>query len=97
MAPRIVGRLTSRRVNTAKPKAGRQALIIGDGGGLWLQITRGEGDHLRRSWTFRYEIDGKRREMGLGALHTFSLAEARARAQDAAPAVGRRYRSARSP
>jgi integrase len=81
MAPRVVGRLTSRRVNTAKPKADRQALVIGDGGGLWLQITRGEGDHLRRSWTFRYEIDGKRREMGLGALHTFSLAEARERAK----------------
>jgi integrase len=81
MAPRIVGRLTSRRVNTAKPKADRQALIIGDGGGLWLQCTRGEGDHIRRSWTFRYEIDGRRREMGLGALHTFSLAEARTRAK----------------
>jgi integrase len=81
MAPRIVGRLTSRRVDTAKPKVGCQALVIGDGGGLWLQITRGEGDHLRRSWTFRYEIDGKRREMGLGALHTFSLAEARVRAR----------------
>ena len=81
MAPRIVGRLTSRRVNTAKPKAGRLALVIGDGGGLWLQITRGEGDHLRRSWTFRYEIDGRRREMGLGALFTFGLAEARARAK----------------
>jgi integrase len=68
-------------VNAAKPKPGRQALVIGDGGGLWLQVTRGEGDHLRRSWTYRYEIDGKRREMGLGALHTFSLAEARARAR----------------
>jgi integrase len=81
MAPRVVGRLTSRRVNAARPRAGRQALVIGDGGGLWLQITRGEGDHLRRSWTFRYEIDGRRREMGLGALHTFGLAEARARAK----------------
>jgi integrase len=71
-------------VNTAKPKAGRPALVIGDGGGLWLQVTRGEGensDHLRRSWTFRYEINGRRREMGLGALHTFSLAEARNRAR----------------
>jgi integrase len=81
MAPRIVGRLTSRRVSTAKPKAGREALVIGDGGGLWLQVTRGEGDHLRRSWTFRYEIDGRRREMGLGNLSTFSLAEARDRAR----------------
>jgi integrase len=82
MAPRMVGRLTSRRVNTAKPKAGRQALLVGDGGGLWLQITRGEGDHFRRSWTFRFELNGRRREMGLGALHTFSLAEARIRARE---------------
>jgi integrase len=81
VAPRIVGRLTSRRVNTAKPKAGRPALVIGDGGGLWLQVTRGEGDHLRRSWTFRYEINGRRREMGLGPLHTNGLAEARAKAK----------------
>jgi integrase len=81
MAPRMVARLTARRVSTAKPKAGREALVIGDGGGLWLQVTRGEGDHLRRSWTFRYEINGRRREMGLGALHTFSLAEARDRAR----------------
>jgi integrase len=84
MAPRIVGRLTARKVSTAKPKAGRPALVIGDGGGLWLQITRGEGEnseHIRRSWTFRYEINGRRREMGLGALYTFSLAEARARAK----------------
>jgi integrase len=82
MAPRMVGRLTSRRVNTARPKGGRQALLIGDGGGLWLQITRGEGDHLRRSWTFRYELNGKRREMGLGPLSTRGLAEARTRAKE---------------
>jgi integrase len=81
MAPRVVGRLTSRRVNTIRPKAGRPALVIADGGGLWLQVTRGEGDHLRRSWTFRYEIDGRRREMGLGPLHTRGLAEARAKAK----------------
>jgi integrase len=81
MAPRTIGRLTSRRVSTAKPKAGRRALVIGDGGGLWLQVTRGEGDHIRRNWTFRYEINGKRREMGLGPLHTIGLAEARAKAK----------------
>jgi integrase len=68
-------------VNAAKPKAGRRALVIGDGGGLWLQATRGEGDHIRRSWTFRYEINGKRREMGLGPLFTIGLAEARAKAK----------------
>jgi integrase len=84
MAPRTVGRLSARRVATAKPKGGRTALMIGDGGGLWLQVTRGEGrnsEHLRRSWTFRYEIDGKRREMGLGPLYTIGLPEARAKAK----------------
>jgi integrase len=84
MAPRTVGRLSVRRVNAARPKAGRTALMIGDGGGLWLQVRRGEGanvNHLRRSWTFRYEIGGKRREMGLGPLYTIGLPEARAKAK----------------
>jgi integrase len=81
VAPRTIGRLTPRRVSTAKPKAGRRALVIGDGGGLWLQVTRGEGEHIRRSWTFRYEINGKRREMGLGPLHTLGVADARAKAK----------------
>jgi integrase len=35
-----------------------------------------------KSWIFRYTLDGKSREMGLGALHTVSLAEARGKAAD---------------
>jgi integrase len=56
-------------------------LLLGDGGGLWLQCTLGEGGHVRRSWTFRYERHGKRREMGLGPAHTLGLAEARDKAR----------------
>jgi len=44
-----------------------------DGGGLVLQVTKSGN----QSWLFRYDFQGKRREMGLGPLHTVSLAEAR--------------------
>jgi integrase len=51
--------------------------LYGDGGGLWLQITRGAAGHTSRSWLFRYTVGGRRREMGLGSLITISLSEAR--------------------
>lgn len=50
----------------------------GDGGGLYLQVGKFGG----KSWLFRYTRLGKAREMGLGALSTISLAEARERAGD---------------
>lgn len=49
-----------------------------DGGGLYLQVTKAGV----RSWLFRYMRNGKARGMGLGPLHTISLAEARSRAMD---------------
>src|SRR5262249_5416450 len=77
-----IGKLTSRRVATAKPRHGRRALVLGDGGGLWLQATLGDdGTTVRRSWVFRYEIGGRRPEMGLGATDTRSLAAARDKAR----------------
>lgn len=48
-----------------------------DGGNLYLQISPGGA----RSWLFRYRIDGRSREMGLGSLHTVDLEAARAAAQ----------------
>jgi integrase len=51
--------------------------LFGDGGGLWLQVTRGAAGRASRSWLFRYTVDGRRREMGLGSLITISLSEAR--------------------
>jgi hypothetical protein len=44
-----------------------------DGGGLYLQVTGNGG----RSWVFRYQRGGKRRDMGLGPVYLVGLAEAR--------------------
>ena len=79
---RVIGKLTSRRVAAAKPKRGRKALVLADGGNLYLQATLADdGTTVRRSWVFRYEVAGRRREMGLGPTHTISLAQARTRAR----------------
>jgi integrase len=78
---RTVNKLSPARVRTAKPKRKRQALVLSDGGGLYLQCTLGEGDHVRRSWVFRFERDGRRREAGLGPTYTVGLSEARERAR----------------
>lgn len=81
MAGRTVGRLSARQASQAKPKRGLDAALLADGGNLYLQALRGQGDHVTRSWIFRYERGGKRREMGLGALHTRGLREAREEAK----------------
>ena len=51
----------------------------GDGGGLYLSVKSATS----RNWVMRYMIDGRSREMGLGAAATVSLTEARARAAKA--------------
>src|SRR5262249_12478716 len=81
MALRMVGRLSPARVRTAKPPHGRQAAMLADGGNLYLQCTLSADGPVRRSWTFRYEVNGRRHEMGLGPLHTIGLAEARDKAR----------------
>jgi integrase len=50
-----------------------------DGNNLYLQVTTGG----TKSWLFRYMLNGKPREMGLGSTRTICLAEARARAAEA--------------
>ena len=50
-----------------------------DGLGLWLQVSQ----FGTKAWLFRYTRHGRARQMGLGALHTVSLAEARERARQA--------------
>jgi integrase len=56
-------------------------MLLADGGNLYLQCTLGTDGHVRRSWVFRYERDGHRREMGLGPLHTIGLSDARNKAR----------------
>jgi len=48
-----------------------------DGGGLYLQVAKAG----TKSWIFRFRMGGKQREMGLGALHTVTLAQAREKAK----------------
>lgn len=50
----------------------------GDGGGLWLQVSAAG----TKSWVFRYTIKGEQFVMGLGALHTVGLVDARAKAHE---------------
>lgn len=49
-----------------------------DGHNLWLQVSKSG----TKSWLFRYTLEWKAKVMGLGALHTVSLAEARKRAAE---------------
>ena len=50
-----------------------------DGDGLYLNITKAG----TKSWIFRYQLHGRRREMGLGSLSQITLKEAREKAADA--------------
>jgi integrase len=49
-----------------------------DGNGLYLQVSKSG----TKSWIYRYQINGKRREMGLGAVDAVPPVEARAKAAE---------------
>ena len=66
-------KLSARKVETAK--RGRH----GDGRGLFLYV-KPSGS---RSWVLRYQVQGRRRDLGLGAFPDVSLALARDRASEA--------------
>lgn len=70
--PRTMHRLSARAAATLK-KPG----IYADGAGLYLRIQSASA----RSWVYIFHLSGKRREMGLGAPPSVSLARARERAQ----------------
>jgi integrase len=70
MAKKAAG-LSARRVQSVKTPG-----MLADGGGLYLKIA----PSLSKSWIFRYQVAGRRRDLGLGSANTFGLAEARERA-----------------
>lgn len=82
---RSIHRLSSK-ATVAKRLPGYYA----DGAGLYLQVAasaaRGErgveAGTSARSWIFRFDLNQRRREMGLGPLSIVSLAEARSRAAE---------------
>ena len=67
-----MGKLTMLQVVQAK-KPG----LINDGNGLYLRITKSG----TKSWVFRYRINGRLRDHGLGSVEILTLAEARHAAQ----------------
>jgi integrase len=79
---RIIGRLTARRVATAKPKKGKEWVVLADGGNLLLQVTTSQSGHLRKSWLFKYQLGFRRHELGLGPYPDVSLAQARQKAHE---------------
>jgi integrase len=57
--------------------------MLPDGGGLYLQLSRSKThpDRVYRSFVFRYELAGRRHDLGIGGTHTVTLAEARVKAR----------------
>jgi integrase len=56
--------------------------MYGDGAGLYLHVGPDAGEKTGKSWIFRYMMDGKQHEMGLGPLHTIGLGKARQLARE---------------
>src|SRR5690349_5535742 len=67
------GKLSAVEVQKAKGPA-----VLHDGGGLYLRVSLTGS----KSWVFRFQLEGKRRDMGLGPYPDISLAEARRRAAE---------------
>ena len=66
----------AKQLTVAKIKALSMPGKFGDGGGLYLVISRGGS----KSWVQRIMIDGRRRDIGLGGFPAVRLAKARERA-----------------
>jgi integrase len=71
---RALHRLSARAVATLTAPG-----YHGDGGGLYLQVTRSGA----KSWVFRFKRAGRARDMGLGSASIVTLAEARQAAAQA--------------
>jgi integrase len=70
---KTLARLSALKVNSLKARG-----MHADGGGLYLQIT----DTGAKSWIYRFTLNGRLRDMGLGSATDISLADARTRAAE---------------
>jgi integrase len=71
------------KLTPLKVRALREPGRYGDGDGLYLQVAQGGS----KQWLFRFMLDGRSREMGLGGVGAVTLAEARDLARKARAAA----------
>ncbi|HUO02935.1 MAG TPA: Arm DNA-binding domain-containing protein, partial [Rhizomicrobium sp.] len=69
---KIVDVLTALQIERIKEPG-----VYHDSDCLYLQVTGGQHRRISKSWIFRFQINGRRRYMGLGPLSLVSLGEAR--------------------
>jgi len=74
---RSIEKLSALEVGRLAKRAG----LHGDGGGLYLRVST--SPPCGQSWIFRYMLDGRAREMGIGSFPDVTLAAARKRAAEA--------------
>jgi hypothetical protein len=71
---RLIQQLTEAKIRTLTDIG-----FYPDGAGLYLQVRPGGA----RSWIYRFRLNGRTRDMGLGALANVSLVKAREKASTA--------------
>src|SRR6516162_8162512 len=67
---------TLNRLSAFKVEKTKEPGLYCDGGGLYLRVAEGGS----KQWVFRYVTNGRPRDMGIGPVHTLTLAQARERA-----------------
>jgi hypothetical protein len=70
-------KLNARQVDTAKPKD--KPYKLADGGGLYLLIKPNGGKY----WRLKYRVAGKEKLLALGVYPEVTLADARAKREEA--------------
>src|SRR4051794_28106669 len=70
-----MARLTDK-LSPAKVQKVKRPGMYGDGRGLWLHV----GPSGSKSWVYRFMLEGRAREMGLGPFPDVPLGEARDKA-----------------
>ena len=70
-------KLNARQIDTAKPK--EKAYKLADGGGLYLLVKPNGGKY----WRLKYRVAGKEKLLALGVYPEVTLADARAKREDA--------------
>jgi integrase len=72
------GKLTPGKIGKLRLPAGKANIRVGDGGGLYLQVTKTAKGGETKAWLFRFTspVSGKKRDMGLGELVTINLSDA---------------------